>query len=68
MNFRNIIISEILKYNHSKCSEEELKRHKKKLMCKSNSELYNIYDIEIRPMKEHEVRQEEYIKDCVIFL
>lgn len=54
MNLRNRLIADILKYKYDKCSESELLIYKKKLRCKSNREIYEIYDTEIRDLKECE--------------
>lgn len=63
MNLRNRIIADILKYKYDKCSNEELLLHKKNLRCKRNSELYTIYDEEIRALKECETMLNEHNKE-----
>lgn len=54
MNLRNRLIEDILKYKYAKCSKSELLIHKKELRCKPNREIYEIYDTEIRNLKEAE--------------
>lgn len=63
MNLRNRIIADILKYKYDKCSNEELLIHKKELRCKRNGELYDLYDNEIRDLKECAIMLNEHNKE-----
>lgn len=62
MNYRNTMIENIIYYNYRKCSIEKILKHRKKLRCMSNKELYKVYMKKVYRKQEMEIFELAYIK------